>query len=116
MTITEPRWYRSHQGSREAANIGATAMVAAKVYEAFGWVRWGGHNSSDDHDFYVPNAGDLSLVLRDLAARARAAAETASFTEVDRRVGQLRFLASADEDGVVTFHLSIGSTFLESES
>jgi len=115
MTVTEARWSRLHHGSREAANIGATAMVAAKVYEAFGWVRWGGHTSSHGDDYHVPDAGELSLVLRDLAASARAAAGSTPPAEVDRRVGRLRFLASADEDGVVTFHLSIGSTFLESE-
>jgi hypothetical protein len=87
--------------------------VAATVYAACDWVRWNGHDAYDDRDFHVPGAAELCTVLTDLADRARAAVAAADgAAEADRRVGRLRFLASADDEGVVTFHLSIGSTFL----
>jgi hypothetical protein len=108
VTLAEPRWHVLHEASREAANIAATAIVAAKVYEAFGWVRWSGN---DGREYHVPRAEELYQVIAELAASARSAAQSSPAAEVDRRVGGLRFLASADEEGVVVFHLSIGSTF-----
>jgi hypothetical protein len=109
MTMTEPRWAAFHKHSRDAANIAAVAVVAATVYEAFGWVRWSGHDHTDDDDYHVPTMSELYGVLTDLAERARTAAESNPFAEVDHKVGDLRFLAWADEQGVVDFYLSIGS-------
>lgn len=110
MTMTGARWLDERAFRHEAASLAATAIVAAKVYEAFGWVRWSGHDCYDRDDYHVPDADELLTVLTELAARARTA-DPQDSPQADRLVGHLRFLASADEDGVVTFHLRIGSTF-----
>jgi hypothetical protein len=109
-TMTEQRSLTTRARVERPTGLAATAIAAARVYDALGWLRWSGHDAYNDRDFHVPGVDELLRVLTDLAARARAAAADGA-AEVDRRVGYLRFLASADDDGVVTFHLSIGSTF-----
>jgi hypothetical protein len=110
MTMTEPRRRGARVRRDQDARLAGIAVVAARVYDACDWARWNGNDAYDDRDFHVPGADELCTVLADLADRARAAAADGA-AEADRRVGRLRFLASADDDGVVTFHLSIGSTF-----
>lgn len=100
----------NHQGQRNAENIAAAAIVAAKVYAEFGWVRYTfGQPQFEPDSYHVPDAESIAEVLTDLARRALAVPEQ----EHDRQVGHLRFIAYSDDVGPesdVEFFLGIGST------
>lgn len=115
---SEPRWWAKSDEhpfeNKEAANIAATAIVAAKVYEAFQWVHYHGHLRNDlPADFHVCTAEELVPILTDLAMKALADDEG----EARQPYGHLRFLAWATDcepsDRTVDFYLSIGSSFLD---
>lgn len=111
--LDPPRWGNKQHGGRDAHNLAACAMVAAKVYEAFGWVRWNGHDGRqvdafDDEAFHVPDAEALLKVLHDLSCLALDRPEE----DHGKQVGVLRFIAYADDDGAdssVNIFLDIGS-------
>lgn len=112
----EPVWSDSWQreyASKSALNIAATAIVAAKVYDAFQWVHWHGRRDDMDGEYHVCTAEEIMPILTQLAIKAL----TADDGEATQAHGELRFLAWAtdDDDGdrSVDFYLSIGSSFLD---
>lgn len=107
MSIGERPAWQHHPRGRDARNIAAAALVAAKVYEHFQWVRWHGPRREDMH---VPGPEEITQVLLDLEAKALAAKDQEHVSPI---VGHLRFLAWADDDGddsAVDFFITIGST------
>ena len=110
----EPRWFGGGTGdfdNKTAWNIAASALVAAKVHEAFEWVRYHGHIDGLDGEYHVPTAEELAKVLTDLAIEAMNEPDDA---EVFGGVGLLRFVAFAQDQGTdrnVEFYMSIGCTF-----
>lgn len=113
--IDPPMWGNTRYGGRDAYNLAATALVAAKVYETYGWVRWNGHAGipADHDEMHVPDAEALFKVLYDLSCLAL---ERRGKDDVERQVGVLRFNAYADDDGedsYVNVYLSIGTIDLD---
>lgn len=116
MTAIQPRFRHSYYGEddsidcRDAENIAACALVAAKVYEAFGWVRWSGNRHCDNTDMHVPGPEALAETMTRMAARARA---VALYEHVVVQVGEIRLFCWADWDGTVDFGISLGSEDLD---
>lgn len=108
---TDPLWFSGPDpliNSAGARNIAATAIVAAKVYEAYQWVRYHGPVPAGEAEYHVPEAEEIMQVLTDLAVRAM------NSDEAERDFHHLRFMAFAAEEGTdrhVEFYLSIGSTW-----
>jgi hypothetical protein len=91
------------------SRLAETALVAAKVYEAYGWVRWHGrgHDLGCDAGFHVPDAEEILAILVELRERALATEEP--FQEICHT----RWMARRDEDGGVDFFLGIGDDFYD---
>ena len=104
-----PVWRVDRRHSyREAENLAACAMVAAKVYESFGWIRYHGPSPLDDDAYHVPGAEEIMHVLGDLGRKALAQRDDEHFEQV----GFLRFVAYADssgDDACVDFYITVGS-------